>query len=239
MSDIVRIDFEQSFESKSGNTYRNLQLLGTGGNASTFLVLATSGSFRGTPFALKVFRRLSKPERRDDFLSEIRFLRGCDHPSIMRVFDEGLYQRRHPFVVADYLPQTLRNVMGAVTTNVEKIGYSLQLLSALVYLDKLRPRVVHRDIKPENIFVKGRSCVLGDFGLMKGLPAGGAEDRERLKESIGPGMPFYYRTPDLVSYARGKSTITTKSDVWQWSSNPGPLGQAIRAHLGHLKIAND
>ena len=27
--------------------------------------------------------------------------------------------------------------------------------------------IVHRDIKPSNIFIKGHSCVLGDFGLMK------------------------------------------------------------------------
>jgi quercetin dioxygenase-like cupin family protein len=26
---------------------------------------------------------------------------------------------------------------------------------------------------------------------------------------------------------------------WQWSSNPGPPGQANRAHLGHFNIAND
>jgi hypothetical protein len=26
---------------------------------------------------------------------------------------------------------------------------------------------------------------------------------------------------------------------WQWSCNPGPPGQAIRAHLGHLNIARD
>src|SRR6186997_2152468 len=26
---------------------------------------------------------------------------------------------------------------------------------------------------------------------------------------------------------------------WQWSSNPGPPGQAIRAHLGHFNIANN
>ncbi len=26
---------------------------------------------------------------------------------------------------------------------------------------------------------------------------------------------------------------------WQWSSNPGPPGQAIRAHLGHFNIADN
>ena len=26
---------------------------------------------------------------------------------------------------------------------------------------------------------------------------------------------------------------------WQWSSNSGPPGQAIRAHLGHLNVTKD
>src|SRR5512135_775110 len=29
------------------------------------------------------------------------------------------------------------------------------------------------------------------------------------------------------------------ANSWQWSSNPGPPGQAIRAHLGHLNIIDD
>src|SRR5262245_47690180 len=35
----------------------------------------------------------------------------------------------------------------------------------------------------------------------------------------------------------GKRNLSPRT--WQWSSNPGPPGQAIRAHLGHLRIAND
>jgi len=40
-------------------------------------------------------------------------------------------------------------------------------------------------------------------------------DREIFKESVGPGMPFFYRTPDLIAYAKGEADITPKSDVFQ------------------------
>ena len=40
-------------------------------------------------------------------------------------------------------------------------------------------------------------------------------DRDILKESELPGMPFYYRTPDLIRYARKETGITPKSDVFQ------------------------
>jgi serine/threonine protein kinase len=56
---------------------------------------------------------------------------------------------------------------------------------------------------------------LGDFGLIKHVDVETGEDRETLKESIGVGMPFLYRTPDQVAYLKGESVVTTKSDVFQ------------------------
>ena len=82
--------------------------LGTGGNAVTFLMICTSGPHSGLLFALKIFRKLSQPERRKRFLEEVNFLKNCSHPSIMRVFDQGVFtasDEDYPFVVAEYLPE--------------------------------------------------------------------------------------------------------------------------------------
>jgi serine/threonine protein kinase len=216
MADAFYLDVGQSLQSESTIWYRNLQVLGTGGNAVTFLAVATSGSNRGVPFAVKVFRKLSKPERRESFLNEIRFLQDCNHPSIMRVFDKGVCYKQHPFLVAEYLPNTLLKVMRArEVSTVVKLCYALQLLSALAYLEGLERPVVHRDIKPQNIFIKGQSCVLGDFGLIKHVDVESDEDRDTFKESIGAGMPFRYRTPDQVAYLKGEAPVTPKSDVFQ------------------------
>ncbi|MEX1039403.1 MAG: serine/threonine-protein kinase [Pirellulaceae bacterium] len=216
MADSIYLAVGQSLQSEAQAWYRNLQLLGTGGNAVTFLAVATSGPHRGVLFAVKVFRKLSKPERRKSFLNEIKFLQGCDHPSIMRVFDTGVFYKEHPFFVAEYLPNTLDKVMRTGEASVvAKISFAIQLLSALVYLEKLKPSVVHRDIKPQNIFVKGRSCVLGDFGLLKHVDAATDEDQEVFKESLGVGMPFRYRTPDQVAYLNNEAPLTSKSDVYQ------------------------
>jgi eukaryotic-like serine/threonine-protein kinase len=159
MRDSFRLNVNQSVCSISNTWYRNLQVLGAGGNAVTFLVLATSGPHHGVPFALKVFRKLSKPERRERFLQEIAFLQACEHPSILRVFDRGIVhmaQAEYPFVVAEYLPQTLDMVIRTERTSVVvKRSFALQLLSALAYLADLDPPEVHRDIKPQNVFVKG------------------------------------------------------------------------------------
>jgi len=45
------------------------------------------------------------------------------------------------------------------------------------------------------------------------------------------------RPKSLQRRATGGEECAGKS--WQWSCNPGPPGHAIRAHLGHLNIAND
>jgi serine/threonine protein kinase len=215
--DELTLSFKQGIQSDAGYWYNALQQLGKGGNAVTWLMIAGSGPFKGTPFALKIFRRVSKPERRQSFLQEMRFLRTCDHPAIMRTYDEGLYRENHPFVVAEYLPQTLAQVIRSGRTSmVEKINYVLQLLSALKQLADYDPQVIHRDIKPANVFVKGTACVLGDFGLMKMLDARDDESpEETLKRSVGAGMPFFYRTPDLVEYANGNAVPTVASDVFQ------------------------
>ena len=215
-SDHFDLTFERSIRSESGTWYKTIRRLGSGGSAATFLVAATSSDVKGCLFALKVFRRLSRPEWRDSFLREVEFLKGINHPSVMAVFDDGVYYAEHPFVVAEYLPQTLQQVIrGDSDSLTEKLAYALQMISALSFLETRTPPVIHRDIKPQNIFVKGKSCILGDFGLMKLQHAEAEVDLSMFKESLGVGMPRRYRTPDLVEYLSTGVPPTTKSDVYQ------------------------
>lgn len=222
MANQIDIKIGQRIRSRLGVNYRILQLLGAGGNSFVYLVLALNHQYRGVLFALKLFTRLSEPQRLKTFWQEAEFLRNCNHPSIMRIYDNGVFTvgtegeaKNYPFVIAEYLPKTMQDLIRGTTTTAERVSYTLQLLSALTFLDQHNPSVVHRDIKPKNIFVKGRSCVLGDFGLMKFLDGEDETDRHMYRENVGPGMPFFYRTPDLVTYAKEKRVLTTKSDVFQ------------------------
>jgi serine/threonine protein kinase len=139
----------------------------------------------------------------------------------MRVYDRGEVPdeeesgRIFPYMIVEYVPKTLEAAVRAGLTIVEKLGCALQLLSGLQYLGSRNPQVVHRDIKPENIFLRGRACVLGDFGLMKLLGQQEEADVTYLIESTGPRLPRYYRPPDLVAYCRGEAELTTQSDVFQ------------------------
>lgn len=214
MDDSLDLQFGVSVDSQCAQ-YRTLQKLGEGGTAETYLMLASSGELRGQLFAVKLFRRLSRPEWQANFLQEVAFLKTCSHPSVMRVFDDGVFLGKHPFVVAEYLPSTLANVLRTNPGMMAKMAYAVQLLSALEYLAQPKIAVIHRDIKPANVFIKGGSCVLGDFGLMKRLKSQDTGDLERLKASFGPRMPRRYRTPDLVEYFKGGPVPTEKSDIFQ------------------------
>lgn len=215
MKDHFKLSRWKSVKCDNDHWYSAIELLGTGGNAATFLAYSTTAPRKGQLVAIKVFRRLSKPERKQTFLAETEFLKTCNHPAILRIYDQGTYYDNNPFLVAEYLPSTLRTAMRRKIPMIEKIVYAMHLLSALDYLNTLDVPVVHRDVKPENIFLRGGSCVLGDFGLMKRLDGQFEQDREILKESVGPGMPWFYRSPDLVAYLNGELELTTKSDVFQ------------------------
>jgi serine/threonine protein kinase len=91
MSDSLFLAPGRGIRGSLGHWYRIEQLLGAGGNAVTYLVVCTEGPWRGIPFALKFFRRMSRAERLEAFMDELEFLKSCDHPSIMRVYDDGTF----------------------------------------------------------------------------------------------------------------------------------------------------
>jgi serine/threonine protein kinase len=226
--DSFYFEFMKSIQTKSA-WYQNLQFLGKGGNGVTLFTLCTAGEHRGEHFALKIFYKISSDRRRERFLEEVKFLKKQSHHSILGHVDDGfLYPEynNYPFVVTSYLPYTLADELkkGPLDTGRALI-YTTQLLSALKYLQNRC--ILHRDIKPQNIFINGPVAILGDFGLIKDLSKTtvGDDDREFMKEStfLFPdedlrgyiAMPKFYRTPELVAYAKGTGELSLKSDIFQ------------------------
>jgi len=205
--------------SSDGTNFSVLETLGVGGNSEVYLVLATDGELKGHVFALKLFVKIDDETRLIRFDREISFLSAVSHPSLLRVYDRGevkVSQRSYPFAIFEYLPQTLFGALRTGLTMVEKVSFTLQLLSALRFLASQENPVVHRDIKLKNIFVRGESCILGDFGLMKDFGQVDPDnDQDFYLESIGPRMPWDGRTPDLVAYCRNEGDLTPQVDVYQ------------------------
>lgn len=184
--------------------YSLVEPLGSGGNATAFLALCRWGESQGTPFAVKFFVSDREP-RRVSFLREIEFLRAHQHPALLPIYDSGRTSEGVPFYVSRYMAQTLERALESPLSTLDKLLYASQLCAAVGYLRRCEPAIVHRDIKPENVFVSGRTCLLGDFGMLRSM-----DDHD-----VESGAPSYYRTPELVSHINGGDPPGMESDVFQ------------------------
>jgi serine/threonine protein kinase len=215
------LDHGQSVEADSG-WYQILKEIGEGGNCVTYLATntETNSDLRGNNFAIKLFRNTFDDKRTERFRQERQFLQKTTHPSILRYYDQGEYQG-YPMLVSEYLPSTLRDIIDNNSMPfTQKLAYAVQILSALVHLEKQDTPIVHRDIKPENIFIRGEVAYLGDFGLMKRTETDEGsrnESEEKIEFYSSMAMNKYqYRSPDLVKRENGViDKIPTESDVFQ------------------------
>jgi serine/threonine protein kinase len=205
--------------------YYNQRFLGRGGNGTAFLVTCSSGPNTGMQFVLKVFHKISNDKRRQKFLKEIAHLRSLDHPAITRVFDEGTFKSNtgvdYPFAIIEYVPVTARALLlSKQIDRLRAIRIALNCLSAIGCLHKASPPLIHRDIKPENILISEMGAKLADFGLVKVLTdLESASDEDAFEGTQWPGMPWHYRTPELVKRANDhKTLITPKSDIFQFGT---------------------
>ena len=221
----IQFDFKRSLKIEGDNWLRIVEKLGEGGNGVVYLALGTSGTINGHLYAIKMLKKIDSDARRKKFHKEVKFLKLNNHPSIIpyRGFG-GLKQdcpttrvKHHiPFFVTDYLPFTMSDVIKEKNiSTAEKSAYIVQLLSALDHLSSLHSAVIHRDIKPKNIFIKGKTWLLGDFGLMTRDTPDHANLRGVLSESKNPAIPYKYRTPDLIAFEKNGNTLTPASDIFQ------------------------
>lgn len=211
--DFVYINVGQSVSASENTWYNVIRFLGKGGNGTAYLVLCTEGKYVGSIFALKVFHKISSEERKKRFLEEVKLMQSNHHPAMVQQYDEGEWNG-YPFVIMDYMPHTLAAHIQSSKISVGLgLSYSLHLLSALKHLHSLG--IIHRDIKPENIFVRHNAAILGDFGLCKRHKGGDEieEDKEEVKGYVA--MPFFYRSPELVEYAKTGADVGPESDVFQ------------------------
>lgn len=223
--------------------YRVLQHIGSGGNGVVFLVTCTCGQYRGEIFAMKVFSKILDEKRKERFLAEVKFMKDKHHPSIMRQYDEGVFiqgDAEFPFVIMEYLPYTLEEGIKKGIDISDALLYSLQLLSAVKYIHE--HDIVHRDIKPGNIFINNHSAILGDFGLIKKIDNDVESDADEIKGYFA--MPCFYRTPELIGYAKGECPVCKESDVFQLGlvlfhmfTSKYPL-QPTKDLLSEIKIKN-
>ena len=147
-----------------------VRALGRGGMATVWEV---QGVHDGVSRALKIMNvGLASEDAARRFAREFRTLGRMEHPNIVRVMDEGVWEGRPWFVMDLVAGDDVRALVEQWATHPPQDRWSLarsivvQVARALAYVHALG--IVHRDVTPGNLRVLPDGTVrLMDFGVVK------------------------------------------------------------------------
>ena len=196
--------------------YEIIRLIGAGGMGEVYEARDTR---LGREVAVKLLPTAfaSDNERLRRFQQEARATAALNHPSVLAVYDVGLFEGS-PYLVSELLEgQTLRERMNAGPLSLTTcVGFATEIAEGLQAAhDK---GIVHRDLKPENLFItSGQHMKILDFGLARltAVPHGAAVLADFTAVHT---MPFtIVGTPGYMSpeQARGQES-DQRSDIFSF-----------------------
>jgi serine/threonine-protein kinase len=198
--------------------YRVMSRLGAGAMAAVFLAVDES---LDREVAIKVLRPLvafgePPPALRERFRREARAIAALTHPSVVRIYDQGI-EGDLPYVVMELVrgPTLAELIRRGPLPLGELRTLGIQVASALGAAHDAG--IIHRDVKPSNILQAGPSSwKLADFGIAQvadssltltgqflGTPAFAAP--EALEGSaVGPAADVYSLAATLYAALAGE-----------------------------------
>jgi len=202
-------DLRAQLQQGLGASYTLERELGRGGMATVFLAQDLKHE---RPVALKVLHpELAASLGPERFLREIKLAARLQHPHILTVLDSGEAGGRlwftMPFVEGESLRDRLRRERQLPVEDALRIAR--EAAQALQYAHE--HGVIHRDIKPENLLLtRDGNTLVADFGVARGLTAGGAGDEKLTDTGLVVGTPAYM-SPEQAS---GERTLDARTDVY-------------------------
>ena len=138
----------------------------------------------------------------DRFKSEARAMAKLNHTHIVGVYDFGITQEGHLYLVMEWVEgETLHTLIQKGSIPVRKAAnLAMQLCEALAFAH--HHKILHRDIKPGNIMISEDDQVkVADFGLARPI-TGEAEENPY-------GTPDY-AAPEIL----GKGAVDQRADIF-------------------------
>jgi serine/threonine protein kinase len=199
---------------RSVGNYQLVSKIGEGGMGSVYLAQHKTLRRRA---AVKILREelSSNAEIAARFHNEARIATAVHHPGIVEVYDVGVLDDRHAYIVMEFLDgeslgSRLANGRCTVSTTLAILRAIARALQAAHELG-----IVHRDLKPENVFLvpdaelaSGERVKLLDFGIAKLSPLIGEPNHTRT--GIVMGTPTYM----APEQCRGAGSVDHRADLY-------------------------
>jgi serine/threonine protein kinase len=183
--------------------YRMVRKVGEGGFGAVYLAVVEE---TGNEVAVKTMLQTRQVEQRslDQFEREIEVSTALAHENVVQVFDSGIHEGLHYFVLEYMNGGSARDLL----TRRGKIPYPeclpimRQTLAALAYAHSRD--IIHRDLKPENILLSshtgGWKAKVADFGLAKNFAQAGFTRGSLTRVGTFCGSPPYMAPEHLQDY---------------------------------------
>jgi serine/threonine-protein kinase PpkA len=199
--------FEAGQEPLRLKGYRLTRKIGSGGMTEVYLAAREAD---GLPVVLKVLEASGRAasEHLSRFIQEYTLLSRIEHPSVIRIYDQG-FTDDHAYIAMEYFEQgDLRAEIGAGMSQQRVLAIIEQVAQALAAIHERG--IIHRDLKPENIMRRpDGSVALADFGIAKSMLQAENMALTQTRHGDVVGTP-YYLSPEQ---AAGK-VITPRSDLY-------------------------
>lgn len=181
----------------------------------------------GRRVAVKVLGKHPRPAVRDRFLNEARAAAAIDHPNVVTIYDFGVHEGLHPYIVMELLQGhdlEFELSKGGGLDKDRALKLFADCLEALG--DAHRLGIVHKDLKPSNLFLKyagtrRESMMILDFGVSRVIADEDSEsidsDAALTMRPSGYTRPGYaagtprYMAPEYIEHQR----VTPALDVYQ------------------------
>ena len=155
-------------------------------------------------------------------LREYNIHKNLEHARIVKLFDVFEIDANSFCTVLEYCDGhdlDFHLKQNKIIPERESRSIIMQVVSALKYLNEIKPPIIHYDLKPGNILLTGGNVLSGDikitdFGLSKIMDEEVYNPNEGMDLTSQGAGTYWYLPPECFVVGKAPPKISSKVDVW-------------------------
>ena len=154
-------------------------------------------------------------------LREYNIHKALEHPRIVKLFDVFEIDANSFCTVLEYCnghDLDFHLKQNKIIPEKESRSIIMQVVSALKYLNEIKPPIIHYDLKPGNILLTGGGfsgdIKITDFGLSKIMDEDNYNPQEGMDLTSQGAGTYWYLPPECFLVGKAPPKISSKVDVW-------------------------